>query len=73
MVTTIMDVKPQVKKKMSSTEISSWRAHRIERIIARHAVYTSFDFSVCSNEKIAEMFQVLVLEDEQGEESGNAQ
>ncbi len=69
----VMDVKPQVNKKMSSSEISSWREHRIERIIARHAVYASFDFGICSNEKIAEMFQVLVLEDEQGEESGNAQ
>lgn len=69
----VMDVKPQVKKKMSTSEITSWREHRIERIIARHAVYASFDFSVCSNEKIAEMFQVLVLEDEQGEERGSAQ
>jgi hypothetical protein len=69
----VMDLKQKANKKMSSSEMISWREHRIERIIARHAVYASFDFSVCSNEKIAEMFQVLVLEDEQGEASGNAQ
>ena len=69
----ISNVNQKMKKVKDSEEIKSWREHRIERIKLRHPVYTSFNFMSCSDEKIAEMFQVLVLDEEGADKRGDVQ
>lgn len=60
-------------KKKHVCDIIEWRTQCIERIKRDHPIYESFEFEYCSDIKIAEMFQFLVLEDEQGEGNVSAQ
>lgn len=69
----VTEVKPVVKYKMSNEDILAWRMDRIARIKLRHPIYATFEFEAYSNEKIAEMFRVLVLEDEQGDRTETLQ
>lgn len=62
-----------MKKEPNADEIRIRRAERIARIKALHPVYEQFDFEAYSNEKIAEMFQILVKADEAGDMDSSAQ
>jgi hypothetical protein len=62
-----------MKKEPNADEIRQRRAERILRIKTLHPVYEQFDFEAYSNEKIAEMYQILVPEDEADDKGGSAQ
>lgn len=62
-----------MKKEPNADEIRKRRAERISRIKALHPVYEQFDFEAYSNEKIAEMFQILVPADEADDTGSDAQ
>lgn len=61
------------KEPNAADEIRKRRAERIARIKALHPIYEQFDFEAYSNEKIAEMFQILVKANEAGDMGSNAQ
>lgn len=62
-----------MEKEPNAEVIRKRRAERIARIKALHPVYEQFDFEAYSNEKIAEMFQILVPADEADDKDSSAQ